>query len=105
MTEDPRALAARLLAKSRYAMPRAQALAHIEARRRRLLAPPAEPEPDLTAPEPLSLALLNAPEKYASDFWTRRSSREKPRPGRPPSGDALGPRHDDFRVVDGDKKD
>jgi hypothetical protein len=43
MTDDGRARAARLLARSRYAMPRADAITHIEERRKTLLAPAAPP--------------------------------------------------------------
>ena len=72
MTGDPRTLAARLLAASRYAMPRADALAHIEARRRRLLAPPAPysmPEPDFAEAETINL--FDDHHAYAKEFFGR----------------------------------
>jgi len=63
MTDDGRTRAARLLAQTPFAMPRAEALTHIEDRRRTLLTRPA-PRPatadaDFTAPEPMPV--IDAP--------------------------------------------
>jgi hypothetical protein len=90
MTEDVRALAARLLAASRYAMPSEEARAHIAARRRQLLAAPEVPEPDFS-PEPLPI--VDAPEAFADAFWQSRKQSDKP-------PRALGRPH--LRVIDGD---
>ncbi len=107
MSEDPRALVARLLAQSPFAMPREDALEHVRARREQLLAHRvATPEPDFTAPEPMPVAdPVHDVSAYARDFWARKkSSRPKKPPGRRPQGE-LGPEHDRFRVVDGDRGD
>lgn len=107
MSEDPRALAARLLAQSPFAMPRDTALEHVRARRERLLADRAAmPEPDFTAPEPIPVAdPVHDVSAYARDFWARKTkgATRKP-PGRRPKGE-LTPEHDRFRVVDGDRDD
>jgi hypothetical protein len=114
MTDDGRARAARLLARSRFAMPRADAIAHIEERRKTLIAPAAPPpaalEANFAAPEPMPV--IDQPEHFAADFWkTRRlpgpaDEPPKPKPtkprGRRPRGE-LKPEHDRFRIVDGDK--
>ena len=113
MTDDGRARAARLLARSRYAMPRTDAIRHIEERRQALLAPAAAPAPaldaDFSAPEPMPV--IDQPEKFAAEFWRARKlpgpadeppTPKKPR-GRRPRGE-LQPGHDRFRVVDGDKQ-
>ena len=69
---EPRALTARLLARSRYAMPLKDALAHIEERRRRLFAtPPPLEEPDFAAAE--SVNVLDDLAAYAKDFYARQS--------------------------------
>jgi hypothetical protein len=114
MTDDGRARAARLLARSPFAMPRTDALQHIEDRHRTLLAPAAPlaaaPDPDFGASEPMPV--VDAPERFAGEFWRARklpsAADEPPKPraakprGRRPRGE-LQPRHDRFRVVDGDK--
>jgi hypothetical protein len=114
MTDDGHARAARLLARSRFAMPRADAINHIAERRRTLLAPPLAlvPDADFTAPEPMPV--IDQPETFAAEFWRGRKlpspidEPPKPQPkkprGRRPRGE-LTPDHDRFRVVDGDKKE
>jgi hypothetical protein len=113
MTDDARARAARLLARSPLAMPRAAAISHMEERRKQLLTPPppAAPsrEPDFAAPEPLPI--LDQPQQFAVDFWAKRRpsgpDHEPPKPnskpkrpkGRRPT--ELGPRHGRFEVFDG----
>jgi hypothetical protein len=111
---DTRPLAIRLLAASRFAVTKEDALAHIRARRAALLSgPPAAPahEPDFTAAEPTPV--LDQPEKFAAEFWRARKlpgpddQPPKPKPtklrGRRPRGE-LTPDHERFRVVDGDKQ-
>lgn len=98
--------------RSPYLVPTAEADAAISNRVAGLLAPPSQPEANFTAPEPLPV--LDRPDQFAAEFWrTRRTpgpndDPPKPKPkkprGRRPIGD-LRPRHDRFRVVDGDKKD
>jgi len=115
MTDDGRARAARLLARSPFAMRRADALNHIEERRKSLLAQPLAPapvhEPDFAAAEPMPV--LDQPEQFAAEFWAARklpgpkdkppkSKRARPR-GRRPRGE-LTADHDRFRVIDGDKQ-
>jgi hypothetical protein len=115
MTDDGRTRAARLLARTPFAMPRAEALTHIEDRRRTLLAPPAPPpataDADFTTPE--SMPVIDAPDAFAAEFWRARkvptADDEPPKPptrkprGRRPVGD-LKADHKRFRVVDGDKQ-
>ena len=79
MTDDPRALAAQLLAASRYAMPLQEALEHVRVRRGTLCSPPAAPEPDFSAPEATPLPIIDAPELFAAAFWNKRSP-AKPAP-------------------------
>lgn len=111
MTDDLRALAAKLLAASPHAMPIEEAEALIKARRSRLLgqaiptSPPAQ-EP-VTTPQPIPELTLN-PEAFASAFWARRKptpppSKPKKRPGRKPKSAAPGV--DRFTVIDGDAGD
>ena len=111
MTDDPRVLAARLLSESRYAMPIAEAMALVLARRKELLTPSAS-EPDLTAPEPI-LPIIDAPELFAAEFWDKRTatpSRPAPKPRQktartrkapPVPSDKTSP----FRVIQGGKTD
>jgi len=96
--------------RSPYLVSVAEADAQIAARLTPLTLPD-KPEPDFSAPEPMPVR--DAPEQFAADFWaTRRlpgpdDDPPKPKPkkprGRRPLGD-LGPEHDKFRVVDGDKE-
>jgi hypothetical protein len=110
MTEDARALTARLIAQSPSAMLRADALAHIKERRNKLLAPagaskPTKPsEPGLPPPPDIA-----DPTRYADDFWkarqpTRSAAPKKLKPAKPrgrrPVGDRLDERHDKFTVID-----
>ena len=76
MTDDPRALAAKVLAASRYAMPREEALAEIRARRtiRRDALPSADP----AAAEPLSVPIIDDVEGFVRDWWAARTSPEAP---------------------------
>jgi|KBSSwiStaDraftv2_1062776.scaffolds.fasta_scaffold44592_2 hypothetical protein len=115
MTDDGRTRAARLLAQTPFAMPRAEALTHIEDRRRTLLTRPA-PRPatadaDFTAPEPMPV--IDAPDAFAAEFWRARKvptatdeppklPTPKPRERRPVGDLKAG--HKRFRVVDGDKQ-
>lgn len=109
MTDDARAIAARVLAASPSAMRTQDVRAHIAERRKGLLVQPPRPakdEPDFTAPVPV----LDAPHQFARDFWAKRAPPALPEPpkqkaktersGRAPTGD-LGARHARFRVVDG----
>jgi hypothetical protein len=113
--DDTRPLAIRLLAASRFALTKEDALAHIRARRAALLSGPprvSAHEPDFTAAEPMPV--LDEPEKFAAEFWRDRTlpsaTDEPPKPksrkprGRRPRGE-LTPDHDRFRVVDGDKQE
>ena len=118
MNEDAYALASRLIAQSPSAMSRADALAHIEERRRKLLAaPPAavsqKVEPDFTAPAPVPPTITEAPEAWGANFWQKRepappkpAKAKKPKspPGRRPVGE-LDDRHNKFRVIEGDLAD
>lgn len=72
MIDDPRALAARLIAASPLSMSLEDALKQKRERRRALLTPPAKPEPDFSAPQPLPI--IDAPHQFASGFWEKRSS-------------------------------
>jgi hypothetical protein len=112
MTDDLRALAARLIATSPYAMSLDEAQALINARHTRLRAQPARtPEVDLTLPEPLSI--VDAPETFGADFVTRKGlkplgspPRPKPKPkkaqpGRTPVGVSPEAARR-FRIIDGD---
>lgn len=113
MTDDLRALAAQLLASSPYTMTLQEAQAHIAERRKKLLAAPpnisTRADPDFTAPAPMPV--LDAPESFATDFWSKRKvpgvddeppkrKPKKPR-GRKPVGD-LPARANRFRIIDGD---
>lgn len=85
MTEtDPRALTARLLAASRYAMPIDEARRQITARRAALLHPPREPEPDFSTAQPF---VHENPDAFARDFLARN-----PR---------AGPKRKPLEVIDG----
>jgi hypothetical protein len=106
MSDDVRALASRLIAASRYAMPLTEARRQIEERRQRLLAVevPA-PDADFSAPEPFADP-VDDPSGFAAAFWQRKARSDTPPacpPGRPPKGD-LSPEHERFRVLDGGKE-
>ena len=92
MTDDPRALAAQLLAASRFAMPREEALEHIRARRAELTALSPAPTPDIAAPEAMP-SLVDAPEEFAAAFWQRRRSPPLPqvKPRKPRTGRSSPP--------------
>jgi hypothetical protein len=86
-TDDLRALAARLLAESPYAMPIQEAQALIAERRGRLLARPAASTPnlesDLTKPDPPITPHVLEPEKFAEHFLrTHAPSPPKKKPAR-----------------------
>jgi hypothetical protein len=112
MTDDLRALAARLIATSPYAMPLDEAKALTAARHARLRAqrsPPAKVEPDFT-PQPLPI--VDSPLEFGREFWARKSGTDKPRkakpkksPGRRPVGGGLDGRHGRFSVIDGEGGD
>ena len=116
MIEDPRALAARLIAASPLAMSLEEALRQKRERRAALLASPscpAKPEPDFMQPEKSPLPIVDAPETFAADFWHKRAKplgdpppppkrkSTKPR-GRKPAGD-LPAGASRFRIIDGDR--
>jgi len=100
-----------LVARSPYLLAVSEVDAQIAARQPQLTPP--LPEPDFTAPEPLPI--VNDPQKFAQQFVAKHTpltdeppkpKPTKPRPGRRPvGGESLDPRHDDLRVIDGDKKD
>lgn len=102
----PRTLKSWTLA-SAYLVPAAAVDADIAARYEPL---PQQPKPEeFSRPEPMPI--LDAPVEFARDFWaTRKLPRaddEPPKPGKPrgrrPA--VLTPKHDRFRVVDGDKQE
>ena len=106
MSDDPRVLAAQLLAQSRFALPLSEARAQMDARRKQLLASPvAAPvsDPDF-APAPLPI--VDDPSGFAAEFWAKRKvppARKKSptkRPGRKPVGN-LDDRHQRFTVIPG----
>ena len=109
MKDEARLRAARLLAESRSAMPMADALAHIRARREQLLAEPKAAakvaEPDL-APAPLP-DIIDDPFAYGADLAKRRAvvlpdpPRPKKRMGRKPTKIDTKPELSRFRVIDG----
>src|SRR5712675_744573 len=76
------------------------------------LKPPTTPEPDFTKPEPSPVSVVDAPERFAADFWRTRSPtpppppkpKPKKRPGRKPVGE-LPRGADRFTVIDGDGGD
>ena len=112
MTDDTRAMVARLLAASPTAMSRTDALAHIHERRATLLAKAAsqlKAEPDFTAPVPL--AVVDDPVKFGQDYWTSRAAplseppKPKHRPGRPPRTKSPKPELSRFTVIDGEGGD
>jgi hypothetical protein len=87
--------------------------ADIKARVDAITKPPAKPEPDFSKPEPSPAPVVDAPEKFASDFWARRPTlppspptkpKPKKRPGRKPVGE-LPRGADRFTVIDGDGGD
>lgn len=110
MTDDPRALAAQLLAASRFAMPLKDVLEHIRKRRAAYPSPPLLREPDVAAPELISVPLIDDPDRFAELFWKKRTATKvtklpsktaKPRVSRtqvPPT-----PAHPTLRLIDGGK--
>ena len=111
-------LKTRVLARSPSARPTEEVLITLAERQARLIEAARHgrhndqsPNPTFTEPEPLPI--VDAPEKFAHNFWKGRSPPDgppKPKPKRPPGrrpqGD-LRPEHDRFGVIegDGDKKD
>ena len=75
MIDDTRALAARLIAASPFAMSLEEALKQKRERRDALLATPPIPEPDIT-PEPLPV--IDAVAQYARDFWKDKKAADEP---------------------------
>ena len=76
MIQDPRTLAAQLLAGTRYAMPIEEAIAQVQARRQQLLTPTAQSvktEPTFTEAAPFPV--IDSPDAFAAAFW---AAREKP---------------------------
>ena len=118
-------LKTRVLARSPSARPTDEVLTTIAERQARLIEvarrhgrhDDQSPNPSFTEPEPLPI--IDAPEKFAQNFWKGRSPPDgspKPKPKRPPGRrpkGELSPDHDRFRVLDGglapggdgDKKD
>ena len=105
----------KVLARSPYLLPTAEVDAQIAARV--VLPPPVQkpaaqqPAADVSRPEPNAAVIVEAPDKYASDFWKARSpqtlkspARSKQRPGRKPVGE-LPPGADRFRIIDGEGVD
>ena len=101
---------AAVMARSPFLLPASEVDAAIAARVHALVPAP-KAEPDLTKPEPSPVPIVDAPEKFAADFWQKRSKplgdpppRPKPKAtkprGRKPVGD-LPPAADRFRVIDG----
>ena len=88
--------------RSAYLVPAAQVDAEIAARAARLSAPPSDHENDFAAPEPTPIA--DDPDRYAREFWQRISSKAKDH-NTQPAGRPLDVKHDQFRVVDGGKRD
>ncbi len=101
MINDPRSLAARLIAASPLAMSLEDALKQKRERRAELLAAPPVPEVTI-APEPLPV--IDSPADYARDFWQDRQPPEKS-PRRPPRKKSGSPheRRGPFRLIDGGK--
>ena len=91
-------------------MPLDDVLEHIRERRAASLSPPSPPEPDVAAPELLSVPLIDDPDRFAELFWKKRTATiaakphpklTKPRVSRtsvspPPTPPTL-------RVIDGGK--
>jgi TraM recognition site of TraD and TraG len=98
-------------------IPGAEVDAQIAARLQSLQPAP-KPDPDFSKPEPLPANPVDNPLTYAQDFVKRRtenapkpSKPKSPRPKssapgrRPRGGEVLGPKHDLFRIIDGDGGD
>lgn len=111
MTDDGRTRAARLMARSPYAMARAEALRLIEARHRRLLdagttfSESAEhgSGADFAAAEPMPV--LDRPGDFAAEFWRTRQlpglGDEPPKPSKSLSVPSQAKRRGRFKVIDG----
>ena len=98
------------VAQSPYLVPVADVDALI-AQRLAAAQPSSKPEANLATSEPSPLPIVDAPEKFAADFWQKRAKpledpppRPKPKPtkprGRKPVGD-LPLEADRFRIIDG----
>lgn len=110
MTDDPRALTAKLLAASRFAMPLQEALDHVRDRRAQLTASQPLPAPHLAASEEMPYPIIDAPDKFAAAFWNKRANppapKPEPKPKKPrnpqkPTGPT--PAHPTLRLIDGGK--
>jgi hypothetical protein len=103
MIDDPRALAARLLAASPFAMSLEDALNQKRARQAALLSAPAtvqKAESDFTAPEPMPV--LDRPDEFASAFLAkRRPPGPDDEPPKPKSKRPRGKPRGRFEVFDG----
>lgn len=87
--------------RSAYLVPADQVDAEIAARLQAITTAPSQPGADFTAPEPMP-NVVDAPQRYAREFWNRKSQKPDEPPGRPPVGE-LGDKHKHLRVVDGTK--
>jgi hypothetical protein len=115
MIDDPRILAARLIAASPLSMSIAEARAQTQDRRHKLLAAPPAPISQKAQPDfaPAPMPIIDDPATFAENFHARtkpsvvkpqKSKPKKSPPGRKPvGGESLGPKHEIFRVIDGDK--
>jgi hypothetical protein len=97
MSDDPRALAARLMQSSRFAIPIDELRTHIAERRARLLAPPPAVEPAFDA-SPAPMPPLLSPHAFAEAFWASR-----PLPELPPAPRAKAKKSRALRLVDSRK--
>lgn len=103
MSDDSRLRAARLLARSRFAMPIAEVRNHIRERRETLRTAPAPVAEPSFAPTPMPI--LDDPIGFAAEFWNKQAARPKsPKPqtpGRRPKTADTKPEAGRFRVIDG----
>lgn len=109
MTDDLRALAARLLAASPYAMPSEEAEALIKARRSKLLGDATRPAPipaePVTTAQPIANDLTLDPIGFAKNvFWPKRSRPpEKAKPNKKREKAPARTTHPKLTIIDGGK--
>ena len=87
MPDDTLPPLAELIAKTPGAQTREQALAHMRARRARLLAPPptdSQRDEKISAPEPAPV--IKDPDDYAARFWARQAAKDAEKRRPPPRG-------------------
>ena len=99
MIDDPRSLAAQLIALSALAMSLEDALKQKRKRRAKLLAAPSLPEPDFS-PEPFPF--LDNPQEFGRDFIAKKQ-RDRPAKSAPPgtTTGALPKKGRPFTVITG----